>query len=214
MRTVPIIKDNYYHVYNRGLGKQMLFYDQADYVRFQFLLLHFQSELVLPQTNRSVKHFLKYGTYKVTEDDLQKIIDRRFVEVINYCIMPNHFHIALFSLDDNGVSRYMHKLSNAYAKYFNTRYERTGHVFQGTYKAKLVTSDEQLTYLSAYIHRNPNELKLWKDQSLDYPWSSYQDHSINRWGKLLINDHIMRTFSSFKDYQEYVEASGVKSEFK
>ncbi|MCA9360381.1 hypothetical protein KC730_00645, partial [Candidatus Kaiserbacteria bacterium] len=112
------------------------------------------------------------------------------------------------------LSRYMHKLSNAYSQYFNKRYEKSGHVFQGAYKVKLVESDEQLTYLSAYIHRNPNELRRWKNNTISYPWSSYQDYLSNRWKKLLVGEVITSTFGSFEEYQEFVENSGAKEDFE
>lgn len=188
MRSLEIIRDNYYHVYNRGNLKQTLFYDKADYIRFLFLLLHQQSPVSLPQTNRFVKNYLKKGVFSVNQEDLSKIIDGKFIELVNFCVMPNHFHLTVKAINDDGLSKYMHKLGNAYSQYFNKRYEMTGHVFQGTYKAKLVDSDQQLAYLSAYIHRNPHELDGWKNKAAAYPWSSYQDYRNNRWGELLVGD--------------------------
>jgi hypothetical protein len=108
----------------------------------------------------------------------------------------------------------MHGVSSAYATYFNKRYDKSGHVFQGAYKAKIILSDKQLAYLSAYIHRNPHELDMWKGRSHKYPWSSYQDYDRNRWGSLLDRTTITDTFKSFQDYQEYVETSGAKEDWE
>ena len=210
MRSVPILEDSYYHVYNRGDKKQVLFLCKADYVRFLYLLLYFQSPVVISQTNRAVSHFLKHDFFKVQPADLKEILDTRTVEVLNFCKMPNHFHITIHNLTQNGISKYMHRVSNAYAKYFNTKYEKTGHVFQGAYKAKIIDTDEQLMYLSAYIHRNPSEISLWKHDSIKYPWSSYRDYDNNRWGKLLDPSMIMNTYRSFSEYDKYVCASGAK----
>jgi putative transposase len=105
-----------------------------------------------------------------------------------YCLMPNHFHILIKPLVENGVSTFMKKLSTSYSMYFNKRYERTGSLFEGKFKSQHVDSDEYLKYLFSYIHLNP--LKLldpdWKEKGLgnilggekyldEYRFSSYQD---------------------------------------
>jgi REP element-mobilizing transposase RayT len=171
MRALPILSDSYYHIYNRGSLKQILFYNQADYARFLFLIMYFQSPVILTQTNRYVRNYLETGAYGVKEKCVQDICEDRFVEVLNFCIMPNHFHLSVRSVTDDGISKYMHRVSSAYAAFFNKKYGRSGHVFQGAYKAKFISSDQQLTYLSAYIHHNPHELTEWKNKSHEYPWS-------------------------------------------
>jgi putative transposase len=214
MRDLPILSDSFYHVYNRGNLKQPLFLDEADYTRFLFLLLHFQSPVVLQQTNRYIKNYLQKGVFGVKDQDIADICRSRFVEVINFCIMPNHFHISVRSVTEGGVSLYMHRVGNAYAKYFNKKYDKSGHVFQGAYKAKLVLSDKQLMYLSAYIHRNPHELEKWRYRSGLYPWSSYQDCRNNRWGDLLLTQEIIQSFDSYSAYEEYIETSGAKEDWE
>ena len=175
MKSDLLLKDSFYHVYNRGISKQTLFYDDADYARFLFLLLHLQSPVSFDQSRRYVHKYLSKKDFSVPQNIIEKIQEERFVKILNFCIMPNHFHITIQSVSDDGISRYMQKLGNAYAKYFNKRYEKTGHVFESGYKVKLILTDQQLVYLSAYIHRNPNEINTWKDKSFEYPWSSYQD---------------------------------------
>lgn len=213
MRNVPVISDTFYHVYNRGNLRQELFRDRSDYVRFVFLILYLQSTLSLTQTNRSVSNYIKKGSFGVSKGDLAEILEQRFVEVHNFCIMPNHFHMTIKNLTDDGLSRYMHKIANAYGKYFNTKYDQSGHVFQGTYKTIIIETDNQLDYLSAYVHRNPHELSKWKDNAFDYPWSSYQDYDNNRWGSLLCVDQIKNRHKSFADYRKFVEESGAKEGF-
>ncbi len=213
MRDVPILSDNYYHIYNRGNLKQTLFHEKSDYIRFLFLLIYLQSPVILAHTTRYISNYLNNGTFGVKEKDVGDICKGKFVEIINFCIMPNHFHVTLRAVTEDGVSRYMHKVSNAYAKYFNAKYQKTGHVFQGAYKAKFVASDNQLTYLSAYIHRNPHEMKEWEGRCAEYPWSSYQDYKFNRWGDLLAAKMIVSTFNSYKEYESYVETSGAKEEW-
>lgn len=214
MRLLPILSDSYYHVYNRGSLKQVLFHDEADYVRFLFLLIYFQSPVVLTQTNRYVRNYLDEGTFGVKDKYVRDICQDRFVEVLNFCIMPNHFHLSVRSVTDEGISKYMHRVLTAYASYFNKKYDRSGHVFQGAYKAKFISSDQQLTYLSAYIHRNPHELSEWKNKSHEYPWSSYRDCKVNRWGTLMSVEGIVKSFGSYNAYKEYVENSGAKEDWE
>lgn len=214
VRSDLIFKDSYYHVFNRGNAKQVLFYDCADYARFIFLLLHLQSPLSFDQAGRHVKKYLSTNDFGVTPEVLEKIKAERFVKVLNFCLMPNHFHLTLQSVSDDGVSRYMQKLGNSYAKYFNKKYGQSGHAFQGVYKAKLVTTDKQFIYLSAYIHRNPQEIKVWKNKTIEYPWSSYQDYLSNRWGDLLTPGDIIETFPSPQEYCQFVEDSGAKEDWE
>lgn len=213
MRALAIQENHYYHVYNRGNAKQVLFRDNADYTRFLYSILYLQSPVSLPQVNRRTSAFKKFGTFKVSDADLKEIISSRFVNLCAFCIMPNHFHLIVQSITDDGLARYMHKLSSAYANYFNKRYDNSGHVFQGSYKVKLINSDRQLIYTSAYIHKNPHDLSNWKGGESRYPWSSFQDYLQNRWGELICTDVIKNTFNSGDEYQAYVNESGAKEDF-
>jgi putative transposase len=128
------------------------------------------------------------------------------VEIVAYCLMPNHFHLVLKEEQEGGVSKYMSRIQNSYTKYVNTKYDRSGHLFEGPYKSVHVQSDDQLIYLSAYVHKNPIDIHDWRENLNQYPWSSFQDYIYeNRWGKLLNNDIVMHQFDNGKDYEEYVK---------
>jgi putative transposase len=214
MKSDVVYKDAYCHAYNRGNARQILFYDKADYARFLFLLLHLQSPISFDQAGRHVKKYLATGDFGVKPEVLEKIKEDRFVKVLNFCLMPNHFHVTVQTLSEDGISQYMQKLGIAYAKYFNKRHNQSGHVFQGGYKVKLVTTDEQLVYLSAYVHRNPHEMKEWKGRCLEYPWSSYQDYQHNRWSGLLVPEDIIETFPTLHEYCSFVDNSGAKERWE
>jgi len=107
----------------------------------------------------------------------------------------------------------MQKVLNAYTKYYNTRHGTSGHLFEGPYNYRHVKDDEQLAFLSAYIHRNPRELKECAGKEHEYKWSSFQDYiGKNRWGELLSNEVIMQKFESKKDYKKFVAKSGAKAQ--
>lgn len=211
MRNISIAQGEHYHVFNRGNNKQLLFLDKKDYARFLFLIIYFQSPIVFTNISRKIDYFVKNGKFDFSSEDAEKIAKQRYVEVINFVIMPNHFHITLSEFEENGTSKYMQRVLCAYTKYFNTKYQKSGHVFQGPYKAVHIKDNNQLLYLSTYIHRNPREINDWKDKEHSYPWSSYKSYTQeNQWGKLLMQDLILDQFSDKKGYDKFVKSSSAK----
>ena len=94
------------------------------------------------------------------------MITSRYVELVSFAFIPNHFHLIVHEKKENGISQYMQRILNAYTKYFNAKYKKTGHLFQGPFKAVHTESNEQLLHLSAYIHRNPERLRVGKIASI------------------------------------------------
>lgn len=215
MRIVPVVSGEYYHVLGRGNNKQVIFRDKKDYIRFLFLILYFQSPVIFENIGRMVKHYVEHSVFNISDDVVNEVVKNRYVELVGFTLMPNHYHLMLYGTEDNGISKYMQRVLNSYTKYFNTKYEQSGHLFQGPYKAVHIENDNQMSYLSAYIHRNQNELKEWKGKEVKYLWSSYQDYvKGNRWGKLFKNDIIMDKFDNGKEYEEFVKGSGAKEFFE
>lgn len=89
-----------------------------------------------------------------------------------YCLMTNHFHL-LVERREESVGRMMLRLLTGYASYYNRKYKRVGHVFQGRHKAILCQSDAYLTKLVTYIHLNPVRAKM-VNSAEDYPYSSHR----------------------------------------
>lgn len=207
MRSIKIFLGEHYHVFNRAVNKQTIFHNQDDYWRFLFLILYLQSPLSFPQVGRSVKEFVKHRVL----DNTDEIVEKRTVELIAFCIMPNHFHLILRESEEGGISAYMQRVLNAYSKYYNTKYEKSGHVFQGPYQAVHIENNEQLLHLSAYIHRNPREMTKWFNKEVQYPWSSCQDFiDQNRWGKLLLPNIILEQFKNKSEYHKFIKTSTAK----
>lgn len=208
LRKGLIAPGEHYHICNRGVGKQIIFHDVNDYYRFLFLLIYFQSDINFPQIGRTLKDFVQHPMLLDISND---IIKKRTVELVVFCIMPNHFHLILREVEEGGTSSYMQRVLNAYAKYYNTKYSKSGHVFQGPYRAVHITDDVQLLHTSAYIHRNPREITRWFRKEDKYPWSSYQDFiGKSRWGKLLVPDVVMGEFKDQKHYHRFVKTSPAK----
>ena len=89
-----------------------------------------------------------------------------------YCLMPNHFHL-LIEHEGDELSRGMHLLNGRYARRFNKRHGRTGHLFEGPYHREPVERDEHLLEAVRYIVLNPVRAKLRQDV-FGWPWSSYR----------------------------------------
>ena len=207
MRKIQLAPGEHYHVCNRGVNKGIIFHDNGDYNRFLFLILYFQSPINFPQVGRSVDEFVKHSVL----DNAGEIIEKRTVELVAFCIMPNHFHLIIKSLDDESISAYMHRVLNAYAKYYNTKYKKSGHVFQGPYRAVHIIDDRQLLHTSAYVHRNPREISRWFKNEDKYQWSSYQDFiGENRFDSLLMPDIVVGQFRNKAEYYEFVKTSPAK----
>ncbi|MBU0569395.1 transposase [Patescibacteria group bacterium] len=135
------VKDGYYHIYNRGVGKQDIFLDVADYNKFQYYLESYLSPP--PDPKELIKTFtLKDGVFKGISRQPKNYHQQ--INLTAYCLMPNHFHLLLQQKDFMSMKEFLHSLSIRYAMYFNKKYDRVGPLFQGRYKASLVGDDRYL----------------------------------------------------------------------
>ncbi len=179
-RKFEFSEGEYYHVYNRGVDKRLIFTGDYDHKRFIALLFLCNSE--------------KPVDFSVTGKLPWDLIDRgeTIVDIGAYCLMPNHFHLLLKEKKEGGISRFMAKTLTAYSKYFNKMNDRKGRLFESTFKAKHADTDEYLKYLFAYIHLNPVKMidPTWKEKGLisrektksylsQYKFSSHSDY-LNR----------------------------------
>ena len=188
---------NYYHVFNRGNGKNNIFLDPQDYGIF----IHRVMENFFPE-NEPPKELssldLKYHRKKLPAEAFS---------LICYCLMPNHFHFLIRQNGNVKISKLIQKLCTGYAKYFQKKYEHTGHLFQGAFKAINVENESYLMWLSAYIHQNPGVGGIVENLE-DYPYSSYPDYIGKRNENLCSKDIILVKFKNADDYKKFVEDSG------
>lgn len=208
-----IAPGEYYHVYNRGAHKQGVFRERRDWLRFLFGVVYYQSPTQFTNTGRIAQTYDELLGFSVSDEDFDSVLSGRTVELVAFCLMGNHFHLILRELHAGGIARYMQRVELAHTKYFNAKYQTSGHVFQGRYQARNIPDNEYLMHLSAYIHRNPRELKAWKGREAEYPWSSYQDYvKENRWGGLLAQEIILDQFAGTKEsnYADFIKTSPAK----
>ena len=214
MRYENFAEKEHYHLFGRGVNKEKIFIDERDYIRFIFLITHFQSPTRLYNISWYTQSFIKKGSFSTKEDKVKDIIKKRSVELVAFALMPNHFHILVRNLEDGVLSVYMHRVLTAYSKYFNAKYNKKGHVFHGPFGAVHIKNNNQLLHLSAYIHKNPKETGVWENSYDRYPWSSYQDYiGTNRWGNFISPDIILKQFKDQAKYKDFVFTSTAKESF-
>lgn len=162
-RKVPFVVGEFYHIYNRGNSKQMIYRSNSDYKRFLQLL---------SVSNSDIPFKIEY----LSRSEKDVIQGKEQVAIGAYCLMPNHFHILLSPLTENGVSVFMKRLATAYSMYFNNKYERTGSLFEGKFKAEWLGEDRLLKYLFAYIHLNPVKLidPAWREEGIKDAAKAYE----------------------------------------
>jgi putative transposase len=199
MRKIKFSIGEYYHVYNRGVEKRDIFLENADYLKF----LH----SVKDSNSLTKTAFLKLYDFQPQSQVMLSTRYENLVEIICYCLMPNHFHLIIKQKVDGGISKFMHKLSTAYTMYFNLKYKRTGVLLQGPFKAKHIEGDQYLLHLSRYIHLNPLEIINGDNvQSVSftkkYRWSSLQFYLDSK-QRCLIRLKMEILINSFKSELEF-----------
>jgi putative transposase len=216
MRKIKFVNEYFYHIYNRGVEKRNIFCDKNDYFRFIHCLYEFNDNKPIKNFSRS----LEEERTSIIKDSRQPIVD-----IICFCLMPNHFHLLVKQREDKGITNFMQKLGTGYTMYFNKRNERDGVLFQGTFKATVVERDEYLMHLSRYIHLNPVELiePNWKEGEIKdlketeeflrgYRWSSYLDYIGEKNIPSVIGgkEFLQRCFKDSNDYQKFVTSWLIK----
>lgn len=164
----------YYHIYNRGVEKRIIFKDERDHKMF---LSYLELYLTPPDLDDSDLQ----GPSLKEKIPPSRILKNYFGEItlLSYCLMPNHFHLMVKQNSDRGIDGFMRSLATKYVRYFNTRYKRVGPLFQGIYKAVKIDNEYQFVYLSKYIHRNPIDIMTYEDgpcRLSEYKYSSYGNY--------------------------------------
>ena len=212
MPRAKISKGEYYHIFNRGVEKRLIFIDDKDRWRFMTLLIVLQGDAFINQIGRIVPDVESRTFDNVV---FKNILESQYVELISFCLMPNHFHLILKELQESGISKYMQRFLTAYTKYFNIRHSRSGHLFGSKFQSRHIDSNAYLNYLSAYIHLNSRELKNWYRKEIKYPWSSFQDYTLaNRWNSFLNSAVILEQFGNKREYRTFVEETPIKEILK
>lgn len=192
------LKNTHYHVYNRGVEGRLIFIDDQDYKTF---LRYIKRYLTIPPQNEVQPRWTRWRN-----DVMDKL------QLVAYCLMPNHFHLLIKQKTTDGMTVFMKSLMNSYVKYFNQKYKRVGGLFQSVFKAVQIVDEPYLLHLTRYIHLNPLDVNGVTLNSLKDYFCSYGEYIGKRNTSWIYTKEILDLFgskladrSSFTSYKDFVE---------
>jgi len=194
MRKVPFIKDELYHVYNRGVDKRSIYENPEDLERF------FQSVNEFNNTETIGSIYEQSYKKKTLGTPTSKL-----VTFVAFNIIKNHFHFILKENVDGGISKFMQRFQGGYTKFFNGVHRRSGSLFQGKFKSIHINTNEYLLHLSAYVNLNDKLHQLGSRSSqLEEMCSSFVQYVDGKIAKIECNtDIILEQFSSREKYEKF-----------
>jgi putative transposase len=174
------VQDSYYHVYACGNSKGKVFPETADYEMFMSLLRRYLS---------AEEAHDPYGA------PYPNFYNK--IELVAYCLMPNHFHLLVYQHHQGAMSAFMRSVLTSYSRYFNKKYGLSGALFESRYKASRISSHAYLMHISRYIHLNPRN---WRE----YPYSSIQEYFIGT-PEWLESQQVIDLFGSLPIYADFLD---------
>lgn len=193
MRKIKFVKGEFYHIYNRGVDKRPIYASKYDVERF----LQCMDEFNTVNLTGSL-----YETSFVAPEMIAKRKSKRLVNIIAYCLNPNHYHLILEQVVENGISQFLKRLNGGYSWYFNNRYQRNGALFQGPFKAKLIDSNAYLLHLSAYVNLN-FKIHTLGDQVTKLVKSSWEEYTTEQIAQICKKRIILNQFKSKSEYKRF-----------
>ncbi len=213
-----------YHVLNCGIDGRKLFCDSRDYARFVHDLYEFNDTAPAQEFNRRNFHDANAG-HRMPH------IRKRLVDIHGWCLMEDHYHLLISELVKGGLIKFMMKVNVGYAKYYNERYGRRGHLFQGKTRKILVAREAHFLYILHYLHLNPLDyLKgatKWREREKNiikntnealkylgkYRWSSYLDYCEKKnFPSILTKDLFGNVFENYTEaIKDYLKSAEVLS---
>lgn len=192
-RRTLFANDEFYHVFNHSVAEIPIFKG----IRENDLFLDAMKFYLQPKPST------KFSVYRKMRPSFPLELEQKIVTIINYCLMPNHFHLTLRQNIDNGIRQFIQRVSGSFAHYFSIKYHKRGHVFEDKFKAVHIETDEQLLHLSRYIHLNPVTSHL-VEKPEDYVYSSYNIYLGQESSKIIDPVPILENFSSAEKYRDFV----------
>jgi len=220
MRKEPFSVGNYVHVYNRGNRKQAIVHDNKDRNRFLHSLFYFNTEQT-PSNPLQELYELRLNLNKSEWPWPKNWRPRKpIVSIVAFVLMKNHFHLLLKEIKEGGISKFMQRLGTGISMHYNIKYQESGSLFQGSYKARCVDEDLYLKYLSLYIQiKNTFELypgglkKATKEfdkaynWAVSYPYGSLGDFVGVRDRGIIVKNIFSELFSNSEEYKDFARDS-------
>ncbi|MEI7709604.1 MAG: transposase, partial [bacterium] len=195
MRKQPIVTDEYYHIYNRGVDKRDIFSDKNELNRFIESVLEFNK----------VDGIVSLANLRKTEIE-SKALSEPLVAIVVYCFNPNHFHFVLKQLVDGGIAKFMQKLQGGYTYYFNVKNDRTGSLFQGTFKSCHMNNENYFNKIIGYTNKNYQVHDIPKNK-MDFVFASDYEYENNNFKIVskVEGEKILETFGGTKNFKKHCD---------
>ncbi|OGM13084.1 hypothetical protein A3A76_01660 [Candidatus Woesebacteria bacterium RIFCSPLOWO2_01_FULL_39_23] len=202
-RKVPLVNGEIYHVVNRGIASQPIFLNKRDYDR-KIATLSYYQHAYPPLRYSFFIRLPKQRRLELIEQFKKK--DDFLVEILAYCLMPNHLHLLLKQVRDNGISSFMSNISNSYTRYLNIKNDRVGPIYQGKFKAVRIVTEEQLLHVQRYIHLNPYSSHIVNNAEdlKDYHYSSFPEYLEGSTSSISNKELIMNFFTNIESYKTFI----------
>lgn len=222
MRKPQFASNEIYHIYNRGTEKRNVFLDEQDHLRFLHDLFEFND--IKPALASNVRLNSRHPSRATDLNKLRSCLEvqppnrRTVINILAFCLMPNHFHLLIQQKEEKGVVKFMQKLGTGYTMYFNKKYQRVGSLFQGRFKATIIERDAYFLHIPNYIHCNPLKLIMpdWKTSGApdinqavnfleNYRWSSFSDYiGKKNFPSLTQRELLLNTYGGPAAYKENI----------
>lgn len=184
-RREVITTGEYYHIFNRGVERRVIFNQKVDYKRFIQSLEFFNTESSIEMRSN---------------EKMLPMPEERLVDVVAYCLNSNHFHLLIKENKKNGIATFMKKVCTGYSMYFNKKNDRSGVLFQGRFKSVHIDSNDLLLYISAYVNCN-SQIHGIKNAEI-YPWCSFLEY-IGKGDEKCQKVIILDQFKNIKEYKTF-----------
>jgi putative transposase len=214
IKRPQLINGEIYHIVLRGVGDSEIFRDDGDYYRAIFSLYEFNTTKPVIIREQRRKRKLTQSIRGLSSDTRDLL-----VEILAFCFMPNHIHLLVRQIKEEGITQFMRKFGTGYATYFNQKYNRKGHLFQNRFRAVHIKTNEQLKTVFVYIHTNGISLiePKWKELGIknpekvikfleNYKWSSYSDYlGKKNFPSVTKRDFLLKVMGGSEGCREFVE---------
>jgi putative transposase len=186
------VENRVYHIANHGLESRPIFRKKEDYE----VMLSYMHTYLRPL--KDVLQDIPTLPKRLHSKNLASEVD-----LLSYCLLPNHFHFLIHQRTRDGISKFMKQLTNAYTLYFNQKYHRSGSLFQGRYKATQIIDEGTIPKVARFIHLHPYNSKLATYLNR-YPYSSYMEYIGESALPFCKIDTVASFFTSKKLLQKYI----------
>lgn len=200
-RLIPLVTNEIYHVFNRGINHCPTFVRAREYEHAMEIIRYY----------RFIKQPVRLSYFNIWSEERRRDFMQKqeqngqtLVDIISYCLMPNHFHFLLRQKVDNGIAKFLGNFQNSYTRYFNIRNQRDGSLFLDQFKAVRIETDEQFLHVCRYIHLNPYTsfvVKTWEALKT-YPWSSFPEYLDLQKG-FCETEEILSNFKSRSSFEKF-----------